>query len=71
MYVKIAHGRRFACHVNTGARHASDSESPRHEALKKRIAVAAENAGYEVALEDRAPAGLRITDVLVWGTDGL
>lgn len=71
MYVKIARGRRFACHINTGIRHASENESPRHKALKERVAAAAEQAGYQAMLEDRGPGGLRITDVLIRGAGGI
>jgi hypothetical protein len=71
MYVRVSRGRRIACHLNTGIRAHPAAESPRHRALKERIALTAERAGYRARLEDTANDGSRRTDVMVHGTDGL
>ncbi len=71
MYVQIKNGKRIAVHHNPSIRHSVHNESPRHKALKERIATAARRAGFEVRLEDEAADGLRRTDVLIRGADGL
>src|SRR5579875_2324777 len=65
MYVQIKNGKRIAVHHNPSIRHSVHNESPRHKALKERIATAAQRAGFEVRLEDEAADGLRRTDVLI------
>ncbi|WP_351233824.1 hypothetical protein [Streptomyces sp. NPDC002133] len=71
MYLQVWRGRRRACHFNTGMRHVNAPESPRHKALKERIAVAAGRAGFHAELEACGPDGRRRTDVLVHGDRGL
>ncbi|MCB5910372.1 competence protein CoiA family protein [Streptomyces pinistramenti] len=71
MFLRLWKGRPVAVHYSTGRRHSSAPESPRHQALKDRIARAAEAAGFSAELEARAPDGRRRTDVLVHGEDGL
>ncbi|WP_031069311.1 hypothetical protein [Streptomyces sp. NRRL S-118] len=71
MFLQLRKGRPIAVHYTTGIRHPTAPESPRHKALKERIARAAENAGFTAELEARAPDGRRRTDVLVHGENGL
>ncbi|MEU6332012.1 hypothetical protein ABZ851_32865 [Streptomyces sp. NPDC047049] len=71
MFLRLWKGRPVAVHYSTGRRHPTAPESPRHRALKDRIAQAAESAGYSAELEARAPDGRRRTDVLVHGEQGL
>jgi hypothetical protein len=70
MYVKIRHGKRIACHVNSSVGSHSSNEGPRHRALKERIAISAQRAGFEAVLEGNAADGTRRTDVLVKGHGG-
>ncbi|GAA2047418.1 hypothetical protein GCM10009839_60690 [Catenulispora yoronensis] len=72
MYVTIRHRKRIACHVNASAGpHASpSSEISRRKALKERIAVSAQHAGFEALLEDKAAGGGRGVGVLVKGRGG-
>ncbi|MFH8620152.1 hypothetical protein ACH4E8_34430 [Streptomyces sp. NPDC017979] len=67
MFLRLQRGRPVAVHYSTAARHPTAPESPRHRALKERIATAAERAGFTAELEARAPNGRRRTDVLVHG----
>ncbi|MGI5485077.1 hypothetical protein [Streptomyces lavendofoliae] len=71
MFLQLRKGRPIAVHYTTGIRHPTAPESPRHKALKERIARAAQNAGFTAELEARAQDGRRRTDVLVHGEDGL
>ncbi|GAA2759996.1 hypothetical protein [Actinopolymorpha rutila] len=72
MYLKVLPtGERIACHKNTGIRHPTESESPRHRALKERIALAAEKAGFRATTEDVGPGGKRRTDVTIRGSGNL
>ncbi|WP_189282257.1 competence protein CoiA family protein [Streptomyces atratus] len=71
MFLQMRRGRPIAVHYTTGIRHPTRPESPRHKALKERIARAAETAGFSAELESRAPDGRRRTDVLVHGDNGL
>ncbi|MGW7603207.1 competence protein CoiA family protein [Streptomyces antimycoticus] len=71
MFLRLWKGRPVAVHYSTGIRHASQPESPRHRALKERIARAAETAGFSADLEACGPDGRRRTDVLVHGENGL
>ncbi|MGO4749247.1 hypothetical protein AB4212_11565 [Streptomyces sp. 2MCAF27] len=71
MFLRLQRGRPVAVHYSTGIRHATAPESPRHRALKQRIAQAAEHAGFSADLEACAPDGRRRTDVLVHGENGL
>ncbi|MGW3699057.1 competence protein CoiA family protein [Streptomyces sp. NPDC005056] len=71
MFLQMRQGRPIAVHYTTGIRHPTRPESPRHKALKERIARAAETAGFSAELEARAPDGRRRTDVLVHGDKGL
>ncbi|WP_141567961.1 competence protein CoiA family protein [Streptomyces ipomoeae] len=71
MFLRLWKGRPVAVHYSTGRRHATAPESPRHRALKERIAQAAETAGFTAELEARAPDGRRRTDVLVHGANNL
>ncbi|MGP3991603.1 competence protein CoiA family protein [Streptomyces sp. 3N207] len=66
-----AEGRPVAVHYSAAVRHATAPESPRHRALKERIATAAERAGFPAELEARATDGRRRTDVLVQGENGI
>lgn len=70
-FLRLWKGRPVAVHYSTGIRHATAPESPRHRALKERIAQAAEHAGFSADLEACAPDGRRRTDVLVHGENGL
>ncbi|MEU7179902.1 MULTISPECIES: hypothetical protein [Streptomyces] len=70
MFLRLWKGRPLAVHYST-ARHSTAPESPRHRALKERIARAAENAGLTAELEARASDGRRRTDVLVHGENGV
>ncbi|MFF2778521.1 hypothetical protein ACFVU3_26825 [Streptomyces sp. NPDC058052] len=67
MFLRLWKGRPVAVHYSQGRRHATAPESPRHKALKERIAAAAERAGFTAELETRGPDGRRRTDVLVHG----
>jgi competence CoiA-like predicted nuclease len=71
MFLRLWKGRPVAVHYSTGRRHATAPESPRHKALKERIARAAEDAGFTAELEACAPDGRRCTDVLVHGENNL
>lgn len=71
MFLRLWKGRPVAVHYSRDVRHPTAPESPRHLALKERIARTAEKAGYSAELEARAPDGRRRTDVLVHGDNGL
>ncbi|MEU1867821.1 hypothetical protein [Streptomyces gardneri] len=71
MFLRLWKGRPVAVHYSQGRRHATAPESPRHKALKERIATAAERAGFTAELEARGPDGRRRTDVLVHGEGGI
>ncbi|MFB6823708.1 hypothetical protein ACFCXA_19195 [Streptomyces virginiae] len=71
MFLRLWCGRPQAVHYTKDIKHPTAPESPRHRALKERIALAAENAGYSAELEARAPDGRRRTDVLVHGDNGI
>jgi len=72
MYLQERRGWRLAVHYNPRiAAHDAGYESPKHKALKERIATAAERAGFTVVIEDQASHGKRRTDVLVHGAGGL
>ena len=71
MYVMVRHGKRIACHVNSSIGPHAPQEGPRHKALKERIAVSAQRAGFEAVLEEGSASGpSRRTDVLVKGHGG-
>lgn len=67
VYLREQGGRRQAVHLNPAARanHASEAESDEHKALKERGYVAARRAGLDAVVEDRAPHGKRITDLVI------
>ncbi|SEB58700.1 hypothetical protein [Streptomyces sp. TLI_105] len=71
LFLRLWKGRPLAAHHSQGRQHATAPESPRHKALKERIAAAAERAGFTAELEARGPDGRRRTDVLVHGEDGI
>lgn len=71
MFLRLWKGRPVAVHYSTGIRHPTAPESPRHKALKERIARVAEHAGFSADLEACAADGRRRTDVLVHGENGL
>ncbi|MFH8520468.1 hypothetical protein ACH4CE_36470 [Streptomyces gelaticus] len=71
MFLRLWKGRPVAVHYSTGVRHPTAPESPRHKALKERIARVAERAGFSADLEACAADGRRRTDVLVHGENGL
>lgn len=61
---------RQAVHVHEGTPgHVAAVESDKHKALKERMATAAQQAGFAVDIESRAPDGRRRTDVLISGSD--
>lgn len=70
MYVMVRHGRRIACHVNASIGPHAPQEGARHKALKERIAVSAERAGFEAVVEEASAGRSRHTDVLVKGHGG-
>lgn len=59
MFLRLWKGRPVAVHYSRDVRHSTAPESPRHLALKERIARTAEKAGYSAELEARAPDGRR------------
>ncbi|GLY21680.1 competence protein CoiA family protein [Micromonospora sp. NBRC 101691] len=67
VYLREWQGQRQAVHLNPGARanHAGESESDEHKALKERGYTAAINAGLHATVEDHAPHGKRITDLVI------
>ncbi|MBW8802871.1 MAG: hypothetical protein JF587_03260 [Catenulisporales bacterium] len=67
MYVQVRRGKRVACHVNSAIGPHPSGAGPRRKALKERIAVSAQRAGFEAVLED---GSVRHTDVLVKGRGG-
>ncbi|MCX5070787.1 hypothetical protein OOJ91_33625 [Micromonospora lupini] len=66
-------GLRQAVHLNKSAarNHPDAVESDKHKALKDRVAIVSERAGFSVEVEARSPTGKRVTDVLVRGEGGL
>ncbi|MFL6116156.1 MAG: hypothetical protein ACJ786_33100 [Catenulispora sp.] len=67
MYVQVRRGKRVACHVNSAIGPHPSAAGPRRKALRERIAVCAQRAGFEAVLEE---GSVRHTDVLVKGRGG-
>ncbi|RLK13308.1 competence protein CoiA-like protein [Micromonospora sp. M71_S20] len=67
VYLRERQGQRQAVHLNPGARanHAGESESDEHKALKERGYKAAISAGLRATVEEHAPHGKRITDLVI------
>jgi len=66
-------GLRQAVHLNPSAvkNHPDAVETDKHKALKERVAIVSERAGFSVEVEARSSTGKRVTDVLVRGEGGL
>lgn len=67
MFLTERDGARFASHFTRGIADHPTNESDEHKAYKERVAHAAEEAGFTVAVEDKSVDGRRRTDVLVRG----